>query len=141
MALDPAYLPNYARLADVYLELGRPQEALAVLERGVAIGGETRRQNEGFAVVFAALGRRKEAGEILSHFRQMAAQGSDQVAYRIALIEMALGHPDAAIDWLERAYRERSASLWLVNPELKFEPLRADPRFQSLLKRMNYPPS
>jgi tetratricopeptide (TPR) repeat protein len=139
LELDPSLLPTYGRLADVYLALGRHDDALAMLENGRRTGGDTPRQSEGFAVVLAATGRRAEATEILARFKDRAARGDEQVAYRIALIETALGHNDEAIAWLERAYAERSAALFLVNVELKFDPLRADPRFQALLRRMNFP--
>ena len=65
---------------------------------------------------------------------------SDQAAYSIALVETALGHKDEALSWPERAYAERSALLFLLKVELKFDALRADPRFQALLGRMNFPP-
>ena len=65
---------------------------------------------------------------------------SDQAAYSIAMVETAmLGNRDAAFDWLNRAFDARSANLFLVNSELKFDALREDPRFQDLLRRMHFP--
>ena len=137
--LDPSYLPNRARLADVYLQLGRYDEALAQLEKGRAEAGETRRLSDGFGVVLAASGRRAEASEIVTRLEKSVGS-SDQAAYSIALIETALGHKDRAFSWLERAYAERAATMFLLKVELKFDALRDDPRFESLLRRMNFPP-
>ncbi len=55
------------------------------------------------------------------------------------MVQTALGDHDAAFAWLNKAYDARSATLWLVNSELKFDPLRKDPRFEDLLHRMKFP--
>jgi hypothetical protein len=51
----------------------------------------------------------------------------------------ALGNKDKALEWLEKAYEDRSVGSSFanirVNPE--YDPLRSDPRFQDLLRRMN----
>jgi tetratricopeptide (TPR) repeat protein len=140
LELDPALQPIYARMADVYVALGRPAEALATIEKGRALGGDTRRQSEGYGVALAAAGRTAEATAILERLVE-AARTSDQQAYSIALLATALGRKDEAIRWLERAYDERSALLFIMNVELKLDPLRDDPRFQALVRRMRFPAS
>jgi serine/threonine-protein kinase len=132
-------IPTYARVADVYLALGRHADALAALEKGRTTAGSTSvRQSEGLAVVLAASGRRPEATAILARLEE-TARHSDQVAYSIALVHTALGHTDQAIHWLERAFEERSPLLFMLDVELKFDAIRADPRFQALLVRMGFP--
>jgi len=139
LELDPALIPTYARVADVYLALGRHAEALAALEKGRTTAGSTSvRQSEGLAVVLAASGKRPEATAILERLEE-TARHSDQVAYSIALVHTALGHTDQAIHWLERAFEERSPLLFMLDVELKFDAIRADPRFQALLVRMGFP--
>jgi len=139
LELDPALIPTYARVADVYLALGRHAEALAALEKGRTTAGSTSvRQSEGLAVVLAASGKRPEATAILERLEEMARH-SDQVAYSIALVHTALGHTDQAIGWLERAFEQRSPLLFMLDVELKFDAIRADPRFQALLVRMGFP--
>jgi TolB-like protein/Flp pilus assembly protein TadD len=138
IAFDPSHGPNYARLADVYIALGRYDEALAWLEKGQKIAGGTRRQTDGYALALALAGRRAEAEAALRELIDRA-RSSDQVFYSIAQIETALGDHDAAFAWLNRAFDARSATLFLVNSELKFDPLRKDPRFTDLLRRMKFP--
>jgi serine/threonine-protein kinase len=57
----------------------------------------------------------------------------------MASLYTALGEKAQALAWLEGGYEQRDA--WLV--ELKawpwFDPLRDEPRFQALLRRMNFP--
>jgi hypothetical protein len=55
----------------------------------------------------------------------------------LAALYTMLGDNEAAFEWLERAYRERSGSLTFVKVSPIFDPLRSDARFQSLLRRLN----
>ena len=138
IALDSGYGANYARLADVYIALGRYPEAIATLERGQRVFGDTRRQIDGFAVAYALAGRRAEAQALRRELVERS-RNHDQAFYSLAMIDTALGDHDAAFAWLDRAYEARSANLWLVDGELKFDPLRKDPRFGALLRRMHLP--
>jgi TolB-like protein/Tfp pilus assembly protein PilF/predicted Ser/Thr protein kinase len=138
--LDRSYIPNYARIADVYIALRQPDEALHWLDEGQKVSGGTRRQTDGYGVACALAGRRREAEAVV---RDLSARvpTSDQSAFSIAMVETALGNHDAALEWLNRAFDARSANLFLVNAELKLEALRPDPRFQDLLRRMHFPPA
>jgi len=57
----------------------------------------------------------------------------------VAEVYAALGDNDEAMRWLEQAYRERDIWMVLLNVWPAFNPLRSDPRFQELLRRMNFP--
>ena len=52
---------------------------------------------------------------------------------------MALGENDQALEWLETAYEDRPEGMVWLKPDPIFDPLRSDPRFQDLLRRMNLP--
>ena len=45
---------------------------------------------------------------------------------------------DKAFEWLEKAYKER-IQLWNIKVIPDWDPLRDDPRFQDILRRMNFP--
>ncbi len=59
--------------------------------------------------------------------------------FLVALVHLGLGQHDEALDWLTTAYdrHEGHCTTLIVHPHL--DPLRADPRFQALLRRMNFP--
>ena len=57
----------------------------------------------------------------------------------IATIYVALGDTDAAFEWLERAYQRRSQGLPQIRVDAFLDPLRSDPRFQDLLRRIGFP--
>ena len=58
---------------------------------------------------------------------------------RIARLYVSAGEKERALGWLEKAYQEREGHLVYINVEPDWDPLRDDPRFQSLLRRMNFP--
>ena len=49
------------------------------------------------------------------------------------------GETGQAVSWLERAYKERDQCMAWINAYPGFDPLRSEPRFQELLRRMNFP--
>ncbi len=52
-----------------------------------------------------------------------------------------LGEADQAFAWLERAYEERDHDLVFLQTDPTLDPLRSDPRFQDLLRRIGFPES
>lgn len=58
----------------------------------------------------------------------------------IAGTYITLGDKDHAFEWLDKAYQERSPVLFAIKVDPSWDPLRSDPRFQDLLRRMNFPP-
>ncbi len=57
----------------------------------------------------------------------------------IARLYVFAGEKDRALEWLEKAYQERNSKLVYINVEPVWDPLRDEPRFQDLLRRMNFP--
>ncbi len=51
------------------------------------------------------------------------------------------GETEEAMTWLERAYEERDPLLLVVKVDPRMDPLRSDPRFQDLLRRIGFPES
>ena len=59
----------------------------------------------------------------------------------LAHASLGLGDHDRAISWLQQAAEERDGQMTHLNALFLYDPLRADPRFQALLKKMNFPPA
>ncbi len=72
---------------------------------------------------------------------QAAAQGAPGLAYAIASGLALIGGTEEAMTWLERAYEERQPLLLLVKTGRNMDPLRSDPRFDDLLRRIGFPES
>jgi hypothetical protein len=59
--------------------------------------------------------------------------------YCVALVYAGLGDRDRAFEWLEKAYQVHDKGLCYIKVDPALDPLRSDPRFADLLRRMNFP--
>jgi hypothetical protein len=55
------------------------------------------------------------------------------------MVHARVGHVDAAFEWLERGFEDRTRYMVNLAIEPQFDPLRSDPRFAALLRRMKFP--
>jgi hypothetical protein len=90
----------------------------------------------GFA--YAVSGRRDEARRVLANLQQLQQQGTVPAA-SLAILHGALGESSEAFVWLEKAYQERDPQLTYLKAGRRFEPLREDPRFAQLVRRVGLP--
>ena len=65
---------------------------------------------------------------------------SNQTAYMTATLHAALGEKDKAFAELNRSYENREFFMTLLKVDPRLDPLRDDPRFQELLRRVGFPP-
>jgi hypothetical protein len=122
-------------LATAYLAKQMYPEALADLQKSVALSGAGSWETALLAHTFARMGRTPESLALLP---RVLAEG-DSAAYHIALAYVGLGRTDDAFIWLTRSVDTRLGSFNEVNADPLFDPLRADPRFAALLRRMRFP--
>jgi adenylate cyclase len=93
----------------------------------------------GLANASATIGKRVEAQKTLAELPQQS-KVSYVPPYMIAAIYSGLGQKDKAFEFLERAYQEKSPDLaYFLRADLRIDPLRSDPRFLDLSRRMNFP--
>jgi len=84
---------------------------------------------------YAKAGRRNEANRILDELQKLSAAHYVS-SYELAAIYVALGEREQAFQRLERSYKERSFHLINLKVRPEFAPLRPDPRFQDLVRRI-----
>jgi hypothetical protein len=84
-------------------------------------------------------GRRDEARKVLDPLNQLSKEKYVEAGSEVK-IYAALGEKDKAFEWLGKAYEQRSWFLTYIKVEPTFDPLRSDPRFQDMLRRMNLEP-
>jgi TolB-like protein/tetratricopeptide (TPR) repeat protein len=116
-------------------ELGEHRHAVKELERAVELSGRSTVMLSALGYARAAAGNRDDAIQILDELAGLA-RSRYVSAFEVALIHVALGEMDAAFEWLDRAYEERSGWLPYVGAEPRLAPLRQDARFARLLDRI-----
>jgi serine/threonine protein kinase/Tfp pilus assembly protein PilF len=122
---------------------GMYEEAIADFKKAVDITSKEAPIFESFFLAglghaYAVAGRRGEAEALLQDLLQRA-QHSYVSPFDIALIYTGLGEKDIAIGWMTKAVAERSTWLVYSKWEPRLDPLRNDPRFQELLRRVGLP--
>ncbi len=130
--MDPRFYYAHWNLG-VALELkGALHEALAEYKKAAELDDDPIVLGL-IAHAYAKLGERDQALKLLAELQQVAAHRYVPFS-TFAGIYMALGEKDKAIDYLERAYRDRALSNIKVDPML--DPLRGDPRFEALVAKI-----
>ncbi len=88
------------------------------------------------AQAYAQLGQRDEALKMLGQLQELATRRY-VTSSSFALVHIALGEKDKAIDWLERAYRDRAGpDIALIKVDPFLDPLRGHPRFEALVQKI-----
>jgi serine/threonine-protein kinase len=132
LQLDPNYFYLDSNLAAAYRENGNFAEAIALYTKAQEA---THVPSSGLAITYARMGRQIEARKILDQLVQ-ESQRRYVSAPSIAAVYVAFGDKDEAFRWLERAFEEHSGILQWIAFLPEFRPLRPDPRFPQLLRRI-----
>ncbi|HEV2290598.1 MAG TPA: tetratricopeptide repeat protein, partial [Gemmatimonadales bacterium] len=136
LTLDPSYGPAHGLLAQSYLALGRCDDAASEAARE----GETYGY-EAFlgGVIAARCGRKQDAVQWIARLKARIRSGRYVSPEAIAIIYAGLDQRDSAFAWLDRAYTDRTWSLYTIEADPMLDGLRADPRFAALARRVGLP--
>jgi len=130
---DPLAL---SRLGWSYIQKGMFTEAISNMKRAVTLSPFNQELSWMLGHAYAMAGKTEEARKIIDDLHRLAKIQYVQ-PYGFALIHVGLEENDAALEWLEKGYQDRNGWMPLLQVEPRFDPLRSDPRFQDLLRRMN----
>jgi Flp pilus assembly protein TadD len=132
--------PNFdlarSLLGFAYGQMGMHEQAIAEFQKRAAPGSGG---SGDLGVAYALSGRRSEALEEIDKLRELSKQRY-VAPYNLALIYAALGDKENALEWLDRAYEDRSTRLVWVKVDPQLDRLRSERRFAELLRRMNLAP-
>jgi TolB-like protein/Tfp pilus assembly protein PilF len=111
------------------------EQALVELHKVGEVWGPSATLQAELGYNYAFLGRKVEARKILN---QLLARSTKEYIdpYPLAFIYLALGEKDQALKALEQAFEKRSAWMPWLKVEPKFDPIRSEPRFNELLRRL-----
>jgi TolB-like protein/Tfp pilus assembly protein PilF len=138
--MDPRFYYARWNLGTALQFNGQLQEALAEYKTAAELSDDPLLLGL-LAQAYAKLGQRGEAVKMLEQLQQLA--GRRYVAnYAFAIVHMALGEKDKAIDSFERAYHNHAGpDLILIKVDPMLDPLRGEPRFEALVQKVIAPKS
>ena len=140
LELDPGYPDASIELARSYVARGLHQNAISALERALTFTEREPLVLGALAHAHARAGRRAEALKLVSELKRREARvgPEDRNIPRFSFIwaYAGLGEKELAFAWLEKAYQERRDLMVLLNIDPFVDPLRSDPRFQDLVRRV-----
>ena len=109
--------------------------SIETLTKAAQLGNRSPSSLGALGRAYAFAGRRKEAQALLDELLRLS-RDRYVPPHAFVHIYIGLGDRDKAFEWLERSYLERSNSLLWLGVSPLFDPLRADPRFDDLLRRV-----
>jgi len=132
LELKPDVWPGPIQLSQIYVQQGRPKDALPEIER---VRYEPSRAFL-YAITYHALGREEESEAALS---ELIEKYHTSTACQIAQVYAFRNQSEEAFGWLDRAYAQRDGGLIGTKVDPLLKSLHKDPRFAALLKKLNLP--
>src|SRR5438105_254406 len=135
LALQPNDAEALWYLGTVFIAQGRPGEAIPVLEKALSVS-ERSPALVGFLVrAYASAGRRADALRLLAELKRRSQAGYVGPAAFVHAY-LGLGEYDEVFGWFEQAFQEQSTMLQSLKVLPLYDPVREDPRFRDLLRRV-----
>ena len=148
LQINPSYFPARIQLALAYEQTGKLQQAIVELEQvagqmaGSGVPANAGQPPIDVPVVHALLGhayavsgRKADALKELSKLQSATKRRYIPPSY-FAIIWMGLGDNKQALTWLDQGYEDRSEHMLYLGLEPLIDPIRSDPRFTMLLKKV-----
>jgi TolB-like protein/DNA-binding winged helix-turn-helix (wHTH) protein/Tfp pilus assembly protein PilF len=139
--MDPNVSQTHFLWGRIYMDSGQLGEASSEFRTAIRMSPSFGKYKAHLAFVLARSGDRQGARKLLDEL----LRSHNIVSFDVGLVLAGLGEQERALDWVEKAYQERSIELiylrLLAAPniyERAFYPFRSNPRFKALLKNMNY---
>lgn len=138
LEMDPEFVSAHRVLAAALLQLGRGGEAEAQLHQALTFDPSHPVLLAWLAHVKAVMGCRSQAESLIA--KVCALEPTRYVpSFHLALAYTGLGEMDDAFAALDQAWFDRDPALATLDAEPRFHPLRADPRYASLVERIRIP--
>jgi serine/threonine protein kinase/tetratricopeptide (TPR) repeat protein len=135
LSMDASFVPAHVYLGRSYQQKPSLPEALAEFKKALQISEGDTNELAALGQAYAVAHQESEARKILDQLKERSQQTYVQPMW-IAVIHVGLGEKDQAFDWMQKAYDDRSAWLVYLKVDPLFDPVRNDPRFADLLRRV-----
>jgi Flp pilus assembly protein TadD len=135
--MSPDFAKAHRMLGWIYVQKEMYEEAFQEFEDAVRLSDGDPSYEAPLAYLSAVAGRRADAERVLASLKEITP---NTPAYDIARIYTALGAPEVALDWLDRAYEDHHIALNRLQVDPTLDQLRSEPRYHELVDKMGFPP-
>ncbi|MGI9168211.1 MAG: winged helix-turn-helix domain-containing tetratricopeptide repeat protein [Pyrinomonadaceae bacterium] len=135
LEIEPNFWLAHLVLTRVYIEKKMYREAIAAATKASDFSGGLSEATALIGYTLAVSGRREEARTVLEELKKRLAERYVP-PYNIALLHNGLDERNETLDWLEKGYEQRDVRMTFLKVDPKWDKLRLDSRFMSLIKRM-----
>ena len=138
LEFDPNFALAHEHLGGCLLQKKLYKEAGAEYVEAGRIWGSA--EPDVIALGYALTGRRTDAVKALERSKaDLDLPARESITEARICLDANLCTKDQTLDWLEKAYSEHEAYMPFLNVHPAFDPLRADSRFEDLIRRMRFP--
>jgi TolB-like protein/DNA-binding winged helix-turn-helix (wHTH) protein/Tfp pilus assembly protein PilF len=138
LEMDPTYELPHLVVGQAYGQKGDYVHAIPELKKAVELSHGTPLMVSALAYAYGRSGNQAEAERWLADL-QSKSKTEYVSPYYFAIACIGLGRRDQAIDWLEKAFADRSNGLVFLKVEPELDDLRSDPRFVALQQKLSFP--
>ena len=139
LLVDPNFFGAYFVISVCHRYQKKFEDSIAAQRKAVELSGGAAGMLGWLGLTLAGNGEIDEARDVLQRLNAMAEQGYVP-STSLAWIHLGLGELDAAFQWLDRAVDECDQFMMPIKSYAFLDPIRSDPRFLSLLRKMNLEP-
>ena len=140
LGINPDFWVAHLFLGNAYVLGGQTELGLASLQRAAAMSGGSAWTTGPLGYALAQSGRAGEARRVLEGMTAKSRSAYVSPA-AIALVLVGLGENEQALDWLDKAYQARDTRLVYLQAEHRWAPLRTEPRFIALARKLALDPA
>src|SRR5581483_10015795 len=138
LGLDASFFHAHGLLGWIYLCKPIHEAAISALQKAVQLSPNSTLYLASLSEAYAGAGHTQDAQRILDKLLELSKRQYVS-PYLMGRVYTALDRKDEALRCLESAYQERASFLAFMKIDPRLDPLRQDPCFQDLLRRMNFP--
>ncbi len=137
IGIDAEFWIGHVMRGQALLQLGQLDQALEALTTAGRYSNYNSKATSFRGYLLASAGRTSEAREVLRTLETVFPQ-KYVPPYAMAFVTLGLGDKDATFAWLERAFTARDVHLIFLTADPKWDPLRQDPRFKTILAKCGF---
>ena len=135
LELDPSFGVAHFTLGNAYELKGEFDQAISEYQTAIALSGNLSGRIGSLGHAYALAGKKDDARQILKRLKELSRHGYVS-PYHTALIYIGLGEKEEAFAWLGKAANDRYWMMAFLKVDPRLDPLRSDPRFRDLLRRV-----